>query len=58
MLTVPNSFSITQIRRPPGLAKSRFSRTVFPAPRKPVTRVTGIWRDHLGLSEISLERVS
>jgi hypothetical protein len=41
METAPASFSMTQMRRPPGLERMRFRRTVFPAPRKPARKTGG-----------------
>ena len=38
---LPNSFTMTVKRCPESCDKRRFSRVVFPAPRKPVTTVTG-----------------
>jgi hypothetical protein len=41
MPTAPNSLTITAVPCPSGEAKKRRIRVVLPAPRKPVTTVTG-----------------
>mmetsp|Transcript_26248 Transcript_26248/g.98805 ORF Transcript_26248/g.98805 Transcript_26248/m.98805 type:complete len:313 (-) Transcript_26248:13-951(-) len=57
--TDPTSFSITQIRE--SLQRSKaLSSVVFPAPRKPVTIVTGMRSEspHAAAAALSLERLS
>ena len=48
MPTVPNSLTSTASRRPPGLASKWRISVVFPAPRKPVMTVTGIFSSDMG----------
>ena len=50
MPTLPNSLMTTAVPSPSGVARKRRTSVVLPAPRKPVTMVTGIFAPRARLS--------